>query len=218
MLDSPKMSFGRFSAVIAASSLALAIGSSAQAAPLLFDFEELSTGSFTSLLMTRSGYNVSVSRTSGINIDINDISGASPPAGWGSRTLSPVSSTTTNDGFLFDISAPVQLVSIETADFFQDSDIVSLTAYDSPGGTGTVLDSMTINWGNQGPPAVALLTTSSPSIRSVVARGGSSFAPNSMYWDNLTIDPVPGPLPIMGAGVAFGFSRKLRLRIKSSKA
>ena len=30
--------------------------------------------------------------------------------------------------------------------------------------------------------------------------------------------PVPGPLPILGAGVAFGFSRKLRRRIASAKA
>ncbi|MDM7954171.1 MAG: hypothetical protein QUV07_13285 [Cyanobium sp. CZS 25K] len=29
-------------------------------------------------------------------------------------------------------------------------------------------------------------------------------------------DPVPGPLPILGAGAAFGFSRKLRRRIKQT--
>ena len=28
---------------------------------------------------------------------------------------------------------------------------------------------------------------------------------------------VPGPLPILGAGAAFGFSRKLRNRIKASR-
>lgn len=28
--------------------------------------------------------------------------------------------------------------------------------------------------------------------------------------------PVPGPLPLMGAGMAFGFSRKLRQRVKSA--
>ncbi len=31
-------------------------------------------------------------------------------------------------------------------------------------------------------------------------------------------DAVPGPLPILGAGTAFGFSRKLRKRIRSSAA
>lgn len=33
-------------------------------------------------------------------------------------------------------------------------------------------------------------------------------------WTN-TISQTPGPLPILGAGAAFGFSRKLRRRIKS---
>lgn len=33
-------------------------------------------------------------------------------------------------------------------------------------------------------------------------------------WNN-TISQTPGPLPILGAGAAFGFSRKLRRRIKS---
>jgi hypothetical protein len=28
---------------------------------------------------------------------------------------------------------------------------------------------------------------------------------------------VPGPLPVLGAGVAFGFSRKLRRRIKGAR-
>jgi hypothetical protein len=30
------------------------------------------------------------------------------------------------------------------------------------------------------------------------------------------LNPAPGPLPIVGAGLAFGFSRKLRRRIQSS--
>jgi hypothetical protein len=30
------------------------------------------------------------------------------------------------------------------------------------------------------------------------------------------IAPVPGPLPILGAGAAFGLSRKLRQRIKAA--
>ena len=39
--------------------------------------------------------------------------------------------------------------------------------------------------------------------------------PMSMVSDwQLTITQTPGPLPILGAGAAFGFSRKLRRRIK----
>lgn len=74
--------------------------------------------------------------------------------------------------------------------FNQDSDVVfSLTAYDALGGTGNIVDPVSVNWGGQGP---------------------------LVYWDNLTIDtkngpePVPGPLPILGAAAAFGSVRKLR--------
>jgi len=31
------------------------------------------------------------------------------------------------------------------------------------------------------------------------------------------VNPVPGPLPLLGVGAAFGFSRKLRKRIKGGK-
>jgi len=34
---------------------------------------------------------------------------------------------------------------------------------------------------------------------------------------SVTENEVPGPLPILGVGAAFGYSRKLRKRIKSSK-
>ncbi len=42
---------------------------------------------------------------------------------------------------------------------------------------------------------------------------GASFG---NYSGALTYAHVPGPLPVLGAGVAFGYSRKLRRRIKSS--
>ena len=36
------------------------------------------------------------------------------------------------------------------------------------------------------------------------------------FGDTYTQDKVPGPLPLLGAGIAFGFSRKLRRRINAS--
>ncbi|MFM7235973.1 MAG: hypothetical protein ACKOYK_04255 [Cyanobium sp.] len=46
-----------------------------------------------------------------------------------------------------------------------------------------------------------------------------TFKPNGGTIDNAINDfrDVPGPLPILGAGAAFGFSRKLRSRIKASR-
>ena len=48
--------------------------------------------------------------------------------------------------------------------------------------------------------------------------GGVAFTPNSTYvWLSAEkVPPVPGPLPALGAAAAFGFSRKLRKRIKCS--
>jgi hypothetical protein len=35
--------------------------------------------------------------------------------------------------------------------------------------------------------------------------------------DNVVVDQVPGPLPILGAATAFGFSRRLRARLRRSR-
>ena len=44
------------------------------------------------------------------------------------------------------------------------------------------------------------------------------FGPNVIYGNALTYGvPAPGPLPLLGAGAAFGMSRRLRRRISASK-
>jgi hypothetical protein len=42
-----------------------------------------------------------------------------------------------------------------------------------------------------------------------------AFTDTVLFTAGIASDPVPGPLPLMGAGVAFSFSRRLRRRIKS---
>jgi hypothetical protein len=49
----------------------------------------------------------------------------------------------------------------------------------------------------------------------VAANGGPQGSQEQTRGSTLA-DPVPGPLPILGAGVAFGFSRKLRRRIRQA--
>jgi hypothetical protein len=44
--------------------------------------------------------------------------------------------------------------------------------------------------------------------------GGDPLSINS--W-SLTVTPVPGPLPLLGVGAAFGYSRRLRRRISTSQ-
>jgi len=61
--------------------------------------------------------------------------------------------------------------------------------------------------------------SSSLSVKSIAIGLPNAQATNqgAFSLDNLTIGrPVPGPLPLLGVGTAFGFSRKLRKRIKST--
>ena len=46
----------------------------------------------------------------------------------------------------------------------------------------------------------------------------ASYGPGNGNIDAIVNTYVPGPLPVLGAGAAFGFSRKLRSRIKASSA
>jgi hypothetical protein len=53
----------------------------------------------------------------------------------------------------------------------------------------------------------------------VFARNGNTSLPFAFTFAQADlVPPVPGPLPALGAAAAFGFSRKLRQRIKVSKA
>jgi len=56
----------------------------------------------------------------------------------------------------------------------------------------------------------------------ILAFGYSAINAPSVYIDNVSVrvtppSTVPGPLPLLGLGAAFGCSRKLRKRIKTSK-
>jgi hypothetical protein len=54
------------------------------------------------------------------------------------------------------------------------------------------------------------------SDRGVPVTPGSGFQ-QVVEVQHIGIPPVPGPLPLLGVGAAFGFTRKLRKRINSSK-
>jgi hypothetical protein len=69
--------------------------------------------------------------------------------------------------------------------------------------TGTVCDGLT--------PLLALNKSVQITDRIVVTETNSLVTAVSNSWNQKT--KVPGPLPILGAGVAFGYSRKLKRRI-----
>ena len=87
-------------------------------------------------------------------------------------------------------------------------------------------------------PGYTLATNAPSSVFSYPAPGGPTLSIANVttlaFANTLTVDPgkdgptsftntiaqteagVPGPLPLLGAGAAFGFSRKLRVRVKTS--
>lgn len=120
-----------------------------------------------------------------------------------------------------------------TASFSQSLDgtvhTLAFTGFDSPGlsvGTYTINFSVDVTPPNSiisfasGTTASgtdltdALNLTSSPNPYDFTGTLEINPGTKVTAW-NLTITQTPGPLPILGAGAAFGISRKLRRRIKS---
>ncbi|MCX5946530.1 MAG: hypothetical protein NTZ53_14815 [Cyanobacteria bacterium] len=208
-------------AIAGSSTLIPALFVPASAATLLYDFEEFDLSSYNSLTMTRNGLDITLKRTSNANFDFWDLTSNEPPVpgDWLTRTLYPFNSPQLNDGFLFSLSKGVKAFSIESGDFApSDFDELTLTAFDDVNGAGNIISTDSFTYGDQGFPIIATLSASSPTIRSVVVTGGSTDYPNSMYWDNVRVGDVPGPLPLLGVAAAFDYSRKLRKRIKGSES
>lgn len=55
------------------------------------------------------------------------------------------------------------------------------------------------------------------SVNTATGAGTSQFSSGINRIFGAAINPVPGPLPVLGVGVAFGWSRKLRRKIKHSR-
>lgn len=106
-------------------------------------------------------------------------------------------------------------------------DQVDLTWDQVPGGNAAV--SAKYEFFDRNAPTVALgdpiILTDNGSIADIVGiqptlvKVTNTYTPNNGAIDSVenTFRNVPGPLPILGAGAAFGFSRKLRGRIKASR-
>lgn len=192
--------------------LVLCAVASLQAAVVTYNFEgqPLATG-ITSLNDTQGGITLTVTRQSNGVFDVSDINSFLGPskASWGFRTLSPFTDTSAK-AYIFSLSAAVSSFSVELGDFGQDSDTWSLTAFSGPGGTGTNLGNVNGSWGTQdlSITAAQVASISAAGIVSVVAIGGSTSFPMSLYWDNVSVNtaaagiPEPGTMVLLGGGLA----------------
>lgn len=105
-------------------------------------------------------------------------------------------------------------VNIASATSFFSSSIISLGSSLSSGNFGDYKLSFSIPGGVVPDGSVIDLDLAFCSASNCTAGAGKQFV-SSTRFGALTAE-VPGPLPLMGAGVAFGFSRKLRRRISTT--
>ena len=105
-------------------------------------------------------------------------------------------------------------VNITSATSFFGSSIISLGSSLSSGSFGDYKLSFSIPGSVVPDGSVIDLDLAFCSAPDCTSGAGKQFV-SSTRFGALTAE-VPGPLPLMGAGIAFGFSRKLRRRIRQS--
>jgi len=208
-----------FRSIIVATAL-LFTAVQAQAAPIIYDFEGEATtgtsGALTVLVLTEGGVTMTLTRELSTPFDIDDLSpfvGLGVPASWGSRSLDPFFADFSPTAFIADFSIPLASFSIEAGDFTpSDIDFLQIQAYSGPNATGVLLDTfISPLCCFSGSPVFEFLSGSvtGSNIASVRFIGGSTIFPNSMYYDNITVDAVPEPasLLLLGTGLAGGVRR-----------
>lgn len=184
-------------------------------AAIVFDFEEFSPtagGALTTLSSTKSGITMTVTRSGGGGFDIFDLSSNTFPVSWDNRALDPFANGAA-DFFVANFSTAINGVDVEMTDFGADADTLTLEAYSGANGTGTLLGTSTFDFGFASAPDYAAVSVLSNSpILSIRFRGGSNVAANSMYIDNIAIQPVPEPatLAALAAGVGLVLRRRRR--------
>jgi hypothetical protein len=203
----------RHLACVLAVALTATLPAAASAATATYNFEGVTatgnTGGYTSLSLSDSGLTAIFSRGGTVRFDIRDISSfAGTPAAFGAATLSPFFDPQAAP-FLLSFSQAVTGLTFQAGDFFADSDVLNVVAYENADGTGAVVDSVSINYPSSfGFPGDILNPVLSGTFRSVVFIGGSTDFPNSMYFDNFVVTftpgtavPAPGALLLMGVGL-----------------
>lgn len=186
-------------------------------AAIVFDFEDETAtfnpppsrpGDLASLTMTESGLTATITREQNARFDI--VQNASNPASqvkpavFGRNSLDPFWDTG-NTAFLVNFSSPILGAQVDMGDYGGDTDTLVLRAYSGLGATGTLLDSSSLILPAPGPNEnfsfSTLSVSSSSSINSLWMIGGSSNFPNSVFYDNLTVNVVPEPSSLALAGL-----------------
>ncbi len=167
---------------------------SASAGVIIIDFEDVGPGSFSSLTLA----DVTFTAVDGGNINSQN-SGMTPNGTWGLIANGPPFSTLRGD-----IATGATNVSVDLGDFDGDADDLFLQAYN-------FLDMLVSSDALTLPPdfiGMETLSVSAPDIAYVIF-GGVGVSGSSVFSDNFTYSPIPGPasLGLLALGF-FGLGRR----------
>ncbi len=161
-----------------------------------FEGQNASVLPITTYTETQNGVLFTLRRENnrGFNVT-NNIPGIAP-ASFGSHSLTPYLNQT-NSAFIGSFSTTLSGVSISFGDFNPlDNDTFTLQAFSGINGTGTLVGSTTVNYGfgSSLPGDVGVASLSGLSgFQSIRFIGGGVLAPNSVFYDNISVQPVPEP-------------------------
>lgn len=158
-------------------------------------------GALTSLTMTKEAITATITRVGNKRFDIMDATAAGLPYGGGRGDNALDSFYDGSVGaFIINFSVPLTAVSMDLGDYQpSDPDLLVLNAFSGLDGTGSLLgaasDSLP-DFSGSGWLFRTLSLTGLSGAQSIVVNGGVDSYPNSVFYDNLVVEPVPEPTAI----------------------
>ncbi len=175
----------RIKTLAACAALAFAAGA-ASATTEVFDFEAATAMNYgSSLTLTGTNVDLTITRIGGADVEVAFRSAY--PSSWGSHALSPFIDDH-GGAFLLTFSKAITSIGVDVGDFSpSDPDSFTLSA-----GTGSDSGSQS---GSTGFPTFSHLSVTGISSSTAMLSGGSTAFPQSVFWDNITVDVAPVPEP-----------------------